>query len=47
MSPPIIDEMRLVDVIELYSNVRKLQIRDEEQNDPDRPIMVPAGDKWF
>lgn len=47
MYPPMIDEMAFVDVIKLYSRVRKIQIREEELKDPDRVIRRPAGDNWF
>lgn len=47
MCPPMIDEMTFVDVINLYSKVRKYQIREEELSDPNRVIRIPAGDKWF
>ena len=47
MYPPMIDEMTFVDVIGLYSKVRKYQIREEELSDPNRVIRRPAGDDWF
>lgn len=47
MHPLMIDDMPFVDVIKLFGKIRKMQIREEEMNDPDRVIRVEAGDKWF
>lgn len=51
MSPVQVDEMTFHDVIRLYSKIRRLQIREEDVQDiltnPNRKVMVPAGDKWF
>ena len=51
MSPIQVDEMTFHDVIRLYSKIRRLQIREEDVQDiltnPNRKVMVPAGDKWF
>lgn len=47
MNPIMIDEMLFVDVIELYSKIRRMQIREEELNDPDRVVRVKCQDTWF
>ena len=35
------------EVIKLYSDVRKLQIREKKAHDPNRVIRRKAGDDWF
>ena len=43
----MIDDNRFCEVIKLYSEVRRMQIREAKANDPNRVIMRPAGDDWF
>jgi len=47
LTPYEIDDRTFVEVIDLYADVRALQIREEKLNDPNRVIRRPAGDKWF
>lgn len=47
MHPVMIDDMLFVDVIKLYSRIRKLQMREEEENDPDGVVWVKCQDTWF
>jgi hypothetical protein len=42
-----VDERSFVSVIELYADVRRLQIREKKLNDPNRVIRRPASDSWF
>ena len=36
-----------VDVIDLYSDIRTMQITEKKMNDPNRIIRRPASDTWF
>ncbi len=47
LSPWEIDERSYHTVIRLYSDTRRIQIRDQELKDPDRVIRRRAGDDWF
>ena len=47
MNPVMIDKMLFVDVIGLYSKIRRMQIREEELNYPDRVVRVKCQDTWF
>lgn len=46
-TPYDVDERSFVSVIELYADVRRLQIREKKLNDPNRVIRRPASDNWF
>lgn len=47
MDPMEIEERPYVKVINLYSDVRRMQIRQKKMSDPNRVIRRPAGDNWF
>lgn len=47
LSPYDIDDRRFTDVIGLYKDVRRMQIREKKANDPNRIIRRKAGDDWF
>ena len=53
LSPFEIDERRFVDVIDLFADTRRLQIRAEKERDFERTpdaekvIRREAGDSWF
>lgn len=47
LSPYQLEEKSFCDVIRLYADVRRMQIREKKINDPDRVIRRPAGDDWF
>lgn len=47
LSPFDIEESAFEEIIELYADVRTVQIRAEKENDPDRVIRRPAGNNWF
>jgi hypothetical protein len=47
MTPFDVEEKTFVSVIDLYSEVRKLQIREKKLSDPNRVIRRPASDSWF
>jgi hypothetical protein len=47
LSPYQLEEKSFYDVIRLYADVRRMQIREKKINDPDRVIRRPAGDDWF
>lgn len=47
MTPYEVDEKPYGNVIELYADVRRMQLREKKQNDPNRVIRRPAGDDWF
>lgn len=47
LSPFDIDDTSFMKVIDLYSDTRKMQIRDKKESDPNRVIIRPAGDDWF
>lgn len=42
----MINEEKFVDVIDLYADIRRSQIREKRLSDPDRVIMRPATN-WF
>lgn len=41
------DDVAFVKIIKLYSDVRRMQIREKRESDPNRIIRRPAGDDWF
>lgn len=41
-----IDQERYVDIVDLYADIRRSQIREKKLSDPDRVIMKPATN-WF
>lgn len=43
----MIDETRFSDVVKMFCDVRRLQIREKKRNDPNRVIRRPAGNNWF
>lgn len=47
LSPYDVDARAFVRVIDLYADVRRMQIREKKQNDPNRIIRRKAGDDWF
>ena len=50
MTPYEVDEKPYGNVIELYADVRRMQLREKKEqkkNDPNRVIRRPAGDDWF
>lgn len=47
LSPYEIEDRTFCEVIHLYSDVRRMQIRDKKNKDPNRIIRRPAGDNWF
>lgn len=47
ITPYDVDEQTYESVIELYADVRRMQLRETKQNDPNRVIRRPAGDDWF
>lgn len=47
LSPYDLEKRSFHDVIRLYSDVRRVQIKTAELSDPDRVIYRPAGDNWF
>jgi hypothetical protein len=47
MTPFDVEETTYYKVIELFADLRSMQIREEKKNDPDRVIKRPAGDDWF
>ena len=47
MTPYDMDERRFCDVMNLFIDVRKLQIREKKARDPNRVIRRKAGDDWF
>lgn len=47
MTPYDIDEKRFIEVIDLFSDIRRMQIREKKLSDPNRIIRKPAGDNWF
>ncbi len=46
LNPIEIYKMYFVEVIDLYSDIRRTQIREKRMADPDRIIMKPATN-WF
>ena len=42
----MINEEKFVDIIDLYADIRRSQIREKKLSDPDRVIMRPAT-TWF
>lgn len=47
LSPFDIEKSVFEEIIELYADVRMVQIRAEKESDPDRVIRRPAGNNWF
>lgn len=47
LTPYEIDSKPFDKVIELYSDIRTMQLREKKQSDPNRVIRRPAGDDWF
>ena len=47
LTPYELDNRRFKDVIDLYVDVRQMQIRTKKNSDPNRVIRRPAGDDWF
>lgn len=47
MTPFDVENKAYYKVIELFADLRSMQIREEKKNDPDRVIKRPAGDDWF
>jgi hypothetical protein len=47
LSPYEIDSRSFFEVIDLYADVRAMQIRENELNDPNRVVRRKAGDDWF
>ena len=53
LSPFEIDERRFVDVIDLFADTRRLQIRADKEKefistpDAEKVIRRPAGDDWY
>lgn len=47
LSPYDVDARTFIEVIDLFCDLRKLQIRQAAMNDPDRVIRRPAGDDWY
>lgn len=45
-SPLILYEMSFCEVIDLFSDIRRMQIKEKRLADPDRIIMKPAT-TWF
>lgn len=43
----MIDETSFYKVLDLFSDTRKMQIREKKLSDPNRVIRRPAGDDWF
>lgn len=43
----MVDNERFADIIKIYSDVRRMQIKEQKANDPNRIIRRPAGDDWF
>ena len=46
MNPIKIYNMSFVEIIDLYADIRRTQIREKRMADPDRIIMKPATN-WF
>lgn len=50
LTPYDVDEKAYCKVIELYADIRAMQIRENKEkkkDDPNRIIRRPAGDDWF
>lgn len=47
LSPFDVDVRPYVEVIKLYADVRKIQMREKRQKDPNRVFRKKAGDDWF
>lgn len=47
LSPYDLERKAFHDVIRIYADVRRLQIRQKKLSDPNRVIRKPAGDDWF
>lgn len=46
LSPLKIYKMSFAEIIDLYADIRRTQIREKRMADPDRVIMKPATN-WF
>lgn len=50
LSPFEVDDMSYSDVIDLYSDIRTMQISDNKKSkkkETGKKIYVPAGDDWY
>lgn len=47
LSPFEIDRKPFHDVIRLFSDMRRLQLRNKKIKDPNRIVKRQAGDDWF
>ena len=47
LSPFEIENRSFFEIIDLYSDVRKIQIEVKKEENPNRVIRRPAGDDWF
>lgn len=47
LTPYEVEDRAFVDVIKLFADTRRMQIRRKKESDPNRIIMRPAGDSWF
>ena len=47
LSPLDIEKRPFLQIIDLYADCRRLQIREKKRNDPNRVIRRKAGDDWF
>lgn len=45
-TPLLINEKKFVEIIDLYADIRRTQIREKRLSDPDRVVMKPAT-TWF
>lgn len=47
LSPFDIEDYSFFKIIDLFIDLRTMQIRDKQEADPNRVIRRPAGDNWF
>ena len=47
MHPLMIEDRTFFEIIDLYADMRRMQIREKKESDPNRIIRRPAGDDWF
>ena len=47
LHPFDIEERSFFSIIDLFSDMRTMQIREKNESDPNRIIRRPAGDNWF
>ena len=47
LTPYEVEDRAFVDVIKLFADTRRMQIRRKKESDPNRIIMRKAGDNWF